>query len=248
VLPVAAETSICRPPSSSSSKNVRHRPRAAAERDLVVAVEDPERELVIGRDREHPERLRPALAVQTLLAEKAREHVGSIDLGQVVLVDGVERAEARPHQAEARGGAQRQAQQGGVGLVELHVQLARGAAVRRRLLARADPYDRARVGIDAAEEADLDLAREDAVLAPGERAVAALLACARGEVGDEIAADAHVEEQHASRLGERERLARPSQVVERRRIDGRRGLRRGRGGRMRRRRCRGCGRRRRCGR
>jgi len=44
---------------------------------------------VIGGKGQDPERLDTAFAVQLLLAEEAREHVGPVDLGQIVLVDGV---------------------------------------------------------------------------------------------------------------------------------------------------------------
>jgi hypothetical protein len=97
---------------------------AVPERDLVVAVEDAERELVIRGQRQHPERLDAALAVQTLLAEEARQHVRPVHLGQIVLVHGVQRAEAGAHEPEPRRRAEGQAQQRDVGLVEPHGEVA----------------------------------------------------------------------------------------------------------------------------
>jgi len=87
--------------------------RAAAERRLVVAVEDAERELVIVEKGRTPERLEAALAVQLSSPKKRAKHVGPVDLRQIVLVDGVQRAEPGPHQPESRHGAERQGQQRG---------------------------------------------------------------------------------------------------------------------------------------
>ena len=178
---------------------------------------------MIGGEGQDPERLDAALAVQLLLAEEAREHVGPVDLRQIVLVNDVQRAEPGPHQPESRRGAERQGQQRGVGLVEADAQLARRRGALGRLLPGADPYHRARVGIDPAEELQLHLAREEPILAPGEGAVVPPLAGRRGEVRHEIPADADVEQQHATRLGEAERLSWAGQVGKRWRVGGRRG-------------------------
>src|SRR5438105_746575 len=86
-----------------------------------------------------------------------------------------------------------------------------------------DPDVGTRVGVELAEQAQLDLARKEAILAAGERAGAGLLDVVLGDVADEIAGHAHIEEQLAAAtlLVERERLPRAEQVGRR----GRRHLR-----------------------
>jgi hypothetical protein len=89
----------------------------------------------------------------------------------------------------------------------------RFASARERLissprvpLARLDADLAARVRIDLAEEAHLDLAGEEAVLEAGEGAALGLLDALLGDVADEVAGDADVEEE----------LARAAPVVGRR--------------------------------
>src|SRR5581483_6475567 len=151
--------------------------------------------------------------------EEPGEHLRPVDLRKVVLVHGIQRAEARPHPTQPRRGPQRQREQRDVGLLDRDLEVAAASLTRRRrLLAGGDADDRGRIGVDAAEEADRYLAREEPVLAAGKRAVAVSLALGRREVGDEVAADADVEEQGAAGLRERERLARRQYLRERGRV------------------------------
>jgi len=226
---------------------------ALAEGGLVVSVEDTAQDLEVeGQEVRHPRAFR-ALLDQTVLAEEPHEDPGPIGPGQIVVVDDVGVPEARAHLAELRLGAPGEGEQRDGGLGE------RDAGVgARRVLAGLDAHLGARVGIHLAEQLELDLAREEAVLAPGEGARARLRDVALGQVADEIPRHAHVEEElTGSALPvERERLARPHEVLRReggrrrwclrghgrgrrrRGLDGRgrgRRGRRGRGGR------RGCG-------
>ncbi|PYM76257.1 MAG: hypothetical protein DME10_01420 [Candidatus Rokuibacteriota bacterium] len=72
----------------------------------------------------------------------------------------------------------------------------------------------ARVGIDLAEEGQLDLTRKEEVLQARETAALVLLDIALGQIPDEIARHAHVEEElpRAAPLVERERLARSDEI------------------------------------
>src|SRR5207247_8265524 len=83
------------------------------------------------------------------------------------------------------------------------------------LLTGFDPDFAACVRIDLAEQLQLHLAREEAVLLARERSAIRLGDVALGDAGDEVAGDAHVEEQlaRAALLVERERLARPEQLL-----------------------------------
>ena len=74
------------------------------------------------------------------------------------------------------------------------------------------------IGIHLAEERQLDLSWEETVLPAGEGAAVGLVHVALGDVGDEVPDHAHVEEQLPGPppLVEREGLARPGEVHERR--------------------------------
>ena len=87
----------------------------------------------------------------------------------------------------------------------------------RVLLPRLEAHLGPRIRIDLAEQGELDLAREEVVLEAGEGAALGLLHVVLGEVADEVAGDAHVEEElaRAPALVEREGLARPGEVQER---------------------------------
>ena len=84
----------------------------------------------------------------------------------------------------------------------------------RRLLAGLDAHDAARVGIDLTEQAQLDLAGEEAILLTREGSVLGLLHVALREVADEIAGDADVEQElpGAALLIEGERLTRAEEI------------------------------------
>src|SRR5689334_663260 len=181
---------------------------AAAEGGVVVAVEDADQRLQEEGQGGEPGELGAALD-QTLVAEEAGQHVGGVDEGPVVLVHRVEQTEAASHLAELELGAEGQRHQGQVGLGEVQVDLA-GV-----LLARLHAHLRAGVGIDLAEERELDLAREEAVLAARKASRVGLVHVVLGEVADEVARDPNVEEElpgPALRV-EREGLARARQLA-----------------------------------
>jgi hypothetical protein len=126
-----------------------------------------------------------------------------------VVVDLVDVAEARSHLPQLELRPPRQRQEREVGLGQRHAGL--GA---RLLLAGLDPYLRPRVGIDLPEQAQFHLAREETVLAAGERPGVGLVDVVLREVGDEIAGEADVEQQLAAAAlaVEREGLARAGEV------------------------------------
>ena len=189
-----------------------------AEGRLVVSVENAAEDLNVERQEVgHPRGLDTFLG-QPLLAEEHAVHIGAVDPGQIVLVNDVRPAEAIAHLAQLRLRAIRQRQQRDGRFGEAH------AGRRARLFFPGlDPDVGTRVGVDLAEQAQLDLARKEAILAAGEGAGAGLLDVVLGDVADEIAGHAHVEEQLAAAtlLVERERLPRAEQVGRR----GRRHLR-----------------------
>ena len=76
-----------------------------------------------------------------------------------MLVDLVRITEAVAHLAEPGLGAEGEREQRDVGLGQVHAGV--GAP---RFFSGFDPHDRRRIGIDLAEEAQLDLAREEAIL------------------------------------------------------------------------------------
>jgi hypothetical protein len=84
-----------------------------------------------------------------------------------VLVDLVEEPEASEHLAELGLGAEGQREERQVGLSQLHVERPVPAL---EFLAGLEDDDAARVGVDLAEEGDLDRAREEAVAAAREGA------------------------------------------------------------------------------
>src|SRR3989441_3783968 len=182
--------------------------RAPAEGGLVVAVEDAyeplEVEGQVGDDR----RLEPLL-LEATVAEEVAQDVRPIDPRQVVLVDDVGVAEAVPYLAELGLGAVRQSEHGNARLGEIHFGI-RAA----RILTRLDPDLGVCVGVDLTEHAQLDLAREEAILLAGERAALGLLDVRLHDVADEVAGDTDVEEELAGAplLVERERLARAREV------------------------------------
>src|SRR5205823_2654551 len=117
-----------------------------------------------------------------------------------------------------------------------------------RVLAGLDSHLRPRVRVDLAEEGKLHLAWEKQVLEAWEAPAPVLLDVLLGQVADEIAGHAHVEEKlaGAAALVEGEGLPRPDEVERSRRAAGRslsgqagRGRRAGRGLHRHR---RGCGR------
>src|SRR5439155_25863096 len=149
--------------------------------------------------------------------EEVPHDVGAVDPGQIVLVNFVGIAEAVAHLAEPRLGAERQREERQVRLGQAHA-----GRVAPPFLAGLDAYDRRGVRVDLAEERELDLAREEAVLLTGERAAARPLDVARRDVADEVAGDAHVEQEltRAALLVQGEGLA-GAQDGERRRGRGR---------------------------
>jgi hypothetical protein len=93
------------------------------------------------------------------------------------------------------------------------------------LFPRLDAHLGAGVRVDLPEETELDLAGKEAVLSVGERPGVGLVHVALGDVSDEVARHADVEEQLAGTALpiERERLARPGHL-QRGGWAGRRGL------------------------
>src|SRR2546427_976921 len=160
-----------------------------AEGSLVVAVEDPgerfEVEGEVGNECDLD-----ALFFQPFAAEEVAQGVGAVDPGQIVLVDLVRVAETVAHLAEPRLSAERQREERQVRLGQAHAGI--GAP---RFLAGLDPHDRRGVRVYLAEERELDLAWEEAVLLAGERTAARPLDVARGDVADEVARDAHIEQE-----------------------------------------------------
>src|SRR2546425_7364894 len=128
---------------------------------------------------------------------------------QVVLVDDVRIPEAVAHLADLGLGPEREGEQGEVSLGELYVDL-----FPAPLLAPLDADLGVGVRVHLAEEPELDLAREEAVLLSREGATLGLLDIRLGDVADEVAGDADVEEEMAGAplLVEGERLARARQV------------------------------------
>ncbi len=124
-------------------------------------------------------------------------------------MDDVRVAEAVSHLAELRLRPPGQGEERHRRLGEAHVELA--PATR---LAGFHPHLGVGVGVDLAEEAQLDLAREETVLLSAKRAAPGLLHVRLGEVTDEVASDTHVEEElaGAALLVEREGLSRARQV------------------------------------
>ena len=98
-------------------------------------------------------------------------------------------------------------------LRHLHVEAA--LAVLHRL-AGLEAHHATRIGVDLAEQPQLDRAREEAVLLAGEGAALGLLHVPLREVGDQIRAEPDVEEELAgpAALGERERLVRARIVAQ----------------------------------
>src|SRR2546422_1280046 len=146
-------------------------------------------------------------------AEEVAQHVRSVDPRQVVLVDHVRVPETVPHLAELGLGSERQREEGHTCLGELHPEF-----LAPRLLAGLDTNLCIRIRVHLAEEGELDLAREEAILLAGERPALGLLDVRLRDVADEIAGDPDVEEElsGAALLIQRKRLARPRQLGERR--------------------------------
>src|SRR2546421_11175490 len=89
---------------------------------------------------------------------------------QVVLVDHVRVRETVPHLAELGLGSERQREEGHTCLGELHTEF-----LAPRLLAGLDTNLCIRIRVHLAEEGELDLAREEAILLTGERPALGLL-------------------------------------------------------------------------
>src|SRR3989454_822233 len=185
--------------------------RATAEGGFVVAVEDAGEPLEIEGEVGHDRHL-DALFFETLPAEEVAQHVRSVDPRQVVLVDHVRVPETVPHLAELGLGSERQREEGHTCLGELHTEF-----LAPRLLAGLDTNLCIRIRVHLAEEGELDLAREEAILLTGERPALGLLDVRLRDVADEIAGDPDVEEElsGAALLIQRKRLARPRQLGER---------------------------------
>ena len=124
---------------------------AEAEGGLVVAVEDAAEQLEEKRQGRHPRRL-AAFFDQPILAEELRQHVGTIDEGQVVVVDLVREAEPHAHLPELGLRPEGQGHQRQVGLGEGHVDV-----LAALLLAGLEAHLGPRIGIDLTEEGQLDL-------------------------------------------------------------------------------------------
>ena len=161
-----------------------------AERRLVVAVEDAGQRLEIeGQEIGRPRHLDP-LFHEPVVTEEVPQHVGPVDEGQVVLMDRVGEAVAVAHLTELGLKAVGQREQREVGLGQRDA----GVDSGRRLAgldANLGPSER----IDLAEEAQLDLTGKEAVGLASKRAGAGLLDVVRCERADEVAGDAHVEEE-----------------------------------------------------
>src|SRR5439155_1467093 len=153
-----------------------------------------------------------ALFLKPLAAEEVPQHVGPIDPWEIVLVDHVRVPEAVPHLAELGLGSERQREERDAGLGELHTKF-----LAPRLLAGLDTNLCIRIRVHLAEERELDLAREEAVLLAGERPALGFLDVRLREVAHEIAGDPDVEEDLAGAAlrVERERLVRTRQLGER---------------------------------
>src|SRR5215471_20060641 len=128
-------------------------------------------------------------------------------------VDRIEIAEAVAHEPHLELGAVGEGHQGQVRLGEIDVETA-VAGILLGLEAHFGP----RVGIDLAEEGDLDLAWEEEILQAGEAAALVLLDVVLGQVAYEVAGDAHIEKElaGAAPLVEREWLAGLDEVERRR--------------------------------
>ena len=203
---------------SVGSKKVRSRPVTSgsrrvppAEGHVVVAVEDPHDGLEVEGRRRDPGQL-GAVLHEPLLPEEPDVDVRVVDEGPVVLVELVEVAPAEAHAAELRLEAPGDGHERQVGLGELDVE--RAGPVLLELVTGLDPHLGARIGVDLAEEAHLDLPGEDAVLLALKRAGPRLLDPLRGEAAREVPGHPHVEEELAGAppLVQRERLPRAGQV------------------------------------
>src|SRR6266542_269844 len=163
--------------------------RAAAERDLVVTVEDTDQPFEIEGEVGHPRQLATSLD-EPFFPEERAVHVRPIGLRQIVLMARVQEAEAVAHLAHLELRPPRQGEQREVRLGETDADLLLGCP-----LAALDPDLRPRIGIDLAEEIELDFSRKEAVLAAGERPGPGAVDVALREVGDEITGDPHVEQE-----------------------------------------------------
>ena len=181
----------------------------SAEGGLVVAVEDPAERLDVEGQEVGDERGLHALLLQPLAAEEVPHDVRAIDPGQVVLVDLVRPAEAIAHLADSRLRAEGEGEEREVGLGEADTGL--GAPL---FLSGFDPHDRRGVRVDLAEERELDLPREEPVLLTGKAPAPGLLDVVMGELADEVTGDADVEQElaRAALLVEPEGLPRPRDV------------------------------------
>src|SRR5215467_14516969 len=162
----------------------------AAEGHLVVSVEHAGKQLEEKRQGWHPREFRATLD-EPVLAEESHEHVGPVDEGQIVLVNGIGEAEAIAHEPELGLRAEGQGHERKVRLREAHGDV---AAI---LLPRFESHLGAGVGIDLTEQAELDLAREEQILEAGEGPAGGLLHVVLRQVAHEIARDAHVEKELA---------------------------------------------------
>ena len=142
-----------------------------------------------------------AVLDEPLVPEEADVDVRVVDEGPVVLVELVEVAPAESHAAQLRLEAPRDRHQGQVGLGELDAERAR--PVLLELVTRLDPHLGPGIGVDLAEEAQLDLPGEDAVLLTLKRAGTRLLDPLRGEAAREVSGHADVEEELARRRAAR---------------------------------------------
>ena len=181
---------------------------AAAERGLVVAIEDAGERLDVERQ-VGDERQLDALFLQPFAAQEIAHDVRPIDPGQIVLVDLVGPPEPVAHLAESRLGAERQREKCEVGFSQVNAGLLPGC-----FFPRFDSDDRGSVRIDLAEERELDLTRKEAVLLPGEGSAACSRDVALRDVAYEVTGDPYVEQEvtRAPLLVEREGLSRPRQV------------------------------------
>ena len=198
---------------AGAAEQERRSQASAAERDLVVTVEDAEDGLEIERGRRDPRQLGTRLA-ELLLAEEPDQHGGRIRLGDRLAVEMAQEAEAHGDLAEAQLGAERERQEREIGLGQRCFRLARAVL---ELLRELEPEMALGVRVDPSEQVQLDLSREEAVLTPREGPALGVLHVALREAAGEIGDDPDIEEElpGPAPLVERERLARAREVGER---------------------------------
>src|SRR5262245_47412930 len=185
--------------------------RSAAECRLVVAVEDAAERLNVERQVGH-ERGFESFFDESFVAQEIAHDVRTVDPRQIMLVNLVGPAKAVANLTHSELGSEWERQERQVRLGQVD-----GDVAAARLLAGLDSHDRRGVRVDLAEERELDLAREEPVLETGEASAPGLLDVALGELADEVAGDADIEQELAGTalLVEAEGLARPRDVESR---------------------------------